>query len=316
MTSTSLRALLVAHGGVVDRRTALARGIAQTELGDAVRQGSLRRVRHGIYADAQLWAAATPWARYRWTVEAVLRRHPSWVASHHAALVLHGLPVHAVDLDRVDVAASVRTSSRRGGVHVHRLEAEHRALVAADPRALPPATACVLTAAVSGLEAGVVAMGGALHARRCRPDDLRAALTHPGARYGAGAARAAVLAADGSSESPGESRTRLVLAPLGVEMRPQVDVHDGQGSSGGSISSSADASSSSSTGCSSTTAPVDARPSSRRSAGRTGCGPWATWSSGSPGPSSPTPTGSVRGCGPRSLRPRDSLGAREPETSS
>ena len=114
-------------------------------------------------------------------------------------------------------------------MHVHRLQPQHVPLLQASPRALSPALGCVLVAAANGVEAGVVPMDAALHRGLCAPADLQAALAHPGARYGGSSARAAVNSADGLSESPGESRTRLLLSALGVEVRAQVELRDAEG---------------------------------------------------------------------------------------
>jgi very-short-patch-repair endonuclease len=221
--------LLESLEGVVTSRELAGAGLGHTAITATVRGGRLRRIAQGLYADTSAWEGAPPWERYRMRVRAMLRVHPAWVASHHAALTLHGLPLHGVDLDVVDVAATVRTSSRRPGVHVHRLQPHHVPLLEFRPRALPPALACVLVAAASGVEAGVVSMDAALHREACTPKDLEAALAHPGTRYGRPSARAAVARADGLSESPGESRTRLLLSTLGVEVRSQVDIRDATG---------------------------------------------------------------------------------------
>lgn len=224
-----LRRLLATGPGVLDTATARRGGLSPDDLRCAVSAGDLRRVRRGLYAAAPVWDAAPPWERYRLTVVGVMAAHPRWVATHHAALVLHGLPMHGVDLTTVDVAGTVGTTKLRHGLHVHRLAADHQHLVTAQPRAVPPAVACLQVAARDGVEAGVVALDGALHERRCGTDDLVAALAHPGLKHGIAHARAAVERADGRAESPGESRTRLVLEALGVEVRSQVDVHDAEG---------------------------------------------------------------------------------------
>ncbi|QIM21691.1 type IV toxin-antitoxin system AbiEi family antitoxin domain-containing protein [Phycicoccus sp. HDW14] len=224
-----LRRILDGGQGVLDTAAAVRAGLSADDLRRAVSAGELRRVRRGLYAAGAVWDAAPPWERYRLTVVGVLAAHPGWVASHHAALVLHGLPMHGIALASVDVAAEVGTAKVRPGVHVHRLARDDRHLRSADPRALPPAVACAQVAARDGVEAGVVPMDAALHEGRCTRSDLRAALGHPSTGHGVAHARAAVDRADHHAESPGESRTRLLLEPLGVEVRTQVDLHDAAG---------------------------------------------------------------------------------------
>jgi very-short-patch-repair endonuclease len=221
--------ILELHGGVATRRELERAGMTSPTLAAALRARRLQRVSWGVYADPPVWSEAAEWDRFRLRVEATLRRHPSWVASHHAALVLHGLPLYRVDLERVDVAAPIRNSAVRSAVHVHPLPDGDAHLASASPRALPVPLACVLTAAASGIDAGVVAMDAALHGGHCAASDLDEALDDPRVRYGRRNAAAALARSDGSSESPGESRTRLLLEELGVPFRTQVDVHDAAG---------------------------------------------------------------------------------------
>jgi very-short-patch-repair endonuclease len=213
--------------GLVTTREALLRGVSEGELRRAVSLGRLHRVRRGVYVGRSTWEAAPPWERYRITVQGVLLGHPGWAASHHAALALHRLPLHAVDLRRVDVVAEVGTSKRRAGVHVHR-----RTAPTVEVDGLPAvsvAQACLTACAVSGLDAGVVAMDAALHSGACTREALDLAAADHGVRSGARRARLAVSLADPLAESPGETRTRLLLGRLGLPVRSQVEVFDARG---------------------------------------------------------------------------------------
>ena len=110
---------------------------------------------------------------------------------------------YGIDTDVVDVVAPVGTSKRRTGLHVHVATPAQRSLID-DPlvRAVGVADACVLTAAVSGVEAGVVAMDAAVHRRLTSATELGAALDACSVRYGAGQVRAAIGAVDPACESP------------------------------------------------------------------------------------------------------------------
>lgn len=219
------------HDGIVTRTHAAARHVPPQVLRAAVRDRTLHRVRPGLFVTPDRWAAAaTRPARFLLTVTGVLLGHPAWTASHHAALALHGLPLHDVDLDTVDVVAPVRASKRRPGLHVHVATPEQLSAASDRPvRVVSAADACVLTAAASGFEAGVVAMDAALHRRLVTRAGLVTASALPGARYGIATARAAIEAADALSESPGESLTRLILVGAGLAVRSQVDIEDGDG---------------------------------------------------------------------------------------
>jgi len=225
-----LEVLLRANDGLLARSVALAHHVTPSVIEAAVDAGSLRRVRPGVFADGSIWDAAQPSEKFRLMVRAALLGHPCWLASHHAALAWHGLPLHDVDLATVDVVAPVRTSKKRPGLRVHVADPTQLKL-ANDPesRAVTPSDACVLTAAASGFEAGVVAMDAALQRRLVTSEGLRASLALRGARYGVGVARAAIDAADPKAESPGESLTRLVLVTAGLEVRSQVTIEDRHG---------------------------------------------------------------------------------------
>ncbi|KGN36465.1 hypothetical protein N803_04380 [Knoellia subterranea KCTC 19937] len=163
----------------------------------------------------------------------MLLAHPTWIASHHAALAVQDLPLFGVDLSVVDVAAAVRGCRIRQGLHMHVAAPGH--LDQADRgsvRAVPVAAACVLTATRSGLEAGVVAMDAALRRHLTTREQLTEALALPGARFGVGLARGAIELADPQAESPGESRTRLLLSGAGFEVRSQVTITDDGGDIG------------------------------------------------------------------------------------
>ncbi|MFW5469159.1 hypothetical protein ACOCJ4_03845 [Knoellia sp. CPCC 206435] len=218
------------HDGVVTRLHAAARHVTPAVLRAAVREKSLHRVRPGVFATRERWDAARPHERYVLTVRGLLLAHPGWVASHHAALALDRLPLHDVDLDMVDVAAPVKASKIRPGLHVHVATPRQLELAARlEVRRLPVADACVLTAVTSGFRAGVVAMDAALARSSTTPEALRRALELPGARYGVELARAAIEAADPRAESPGESLTRLVLLEAGLVVRSQVSITDADG---------------------------------------------------------------------------------------
>lgn len=219
--------LLATGSGVLTTRSATAAGITDDDLRRATEGGRLHRVRRGIFVEHGAWQSATPWVRYRFLVRGVLLARPGWGASHHAAIVLHGLPMHGVDLALVDVAAEVRTSKRRVGTHVHRLETD--LVEATGLPAVPVAHACAVLAAASGVESGVVSMDGALHAKACSAEELGAAVGALGERRGIARAREALLLADGAAESPGESRTRVLLSGLEVPVRSQVDLYDADG---------------------------------------------------------------------------------------
>lgn len=221
------------NDGLVTRTLTTAGHLSPSLLRASLRGGAVRRIRDGVFVSTERWASANRHERFVLTVRGILLTHPDWIASHHAALALHGLPLHDVDLDVVDVVGAFRASKIRPGLRAHLATAEQLTHAAEqDPRCVSVADACVLTAAASGFAAGLVAMDAALHRNLVTVEQLRAALTLPGARYGIGAARAAIEATDRACESPGESLTRALLVQAGFDVRSQVWLADTDGNIG------------------------------------------------------------------------------------
>lgn len=205
-------------------------GVSPQQIAAWVRQSEVVRVRRGAYVDAELWAAADPAERYRLTVMAAMRSRPAGeTATHHSALALHRLPLWHVDRSLVVLMADVEESTTTKGVRVMPL----RSLVADTEvdgrRALTVSDAVVTVSSVS-VEGGVVAGDAALYAGQCTFAQLHEASDRlsRGLR-GRARLRRALAAMDARTESPGESRTRLVLSALGLPVEPQVEIADAEG---------------------------------------------------------------------------------------
>jgi len=229
-----LRARALAHGGVLSGHVIGQVGIAEGEVDAYLRVGSLHRVRNGAFILGEALAEANPTEAYRLKVAAVLlgraapskRKRPQGVvrASHHAGVAVHGLPLFGCDLNVIDVDANVAHSSRRGMVRVHRQQAGDLTAMVQGVYASSLATCLVQTAAASGVTAGVVAMDAALHDHLVTREAVRERAAAMGLRYGAKAVDLMVELADPACESPGESRTRLILRSLGMVFVPQAEV--------------------------------------------------------------------------------------------
>lgn len=145
------------------------------------------------------------------------------VASHHSALVLHGLPTFAADLHQVHLTRTEDDHSRRRpGLTVHqRLVGAER-----DDVRMAPAVA-VVQAGLSGTGVtALVAADAALHrglVTVASLDEATALLRGPGSA----GVRRALRHVDGRAESPGETRSRLVLTLMGLTVEPQFEVVDG-----------------------------------------------------------------------------------------
>jgi very-short-patch-repair endonuclease len=236
----SLHAWAVTRGNVFTYGEARARGISDTELRRWLRAGEVVTPRRGAYLLGPAWAASRDVGRLALRTKAVLATRPDSVASHQSALALHGLPVHGVPLDTVDVIGAVRRVRARPGLRVHgwALGESGRASdldrvphVAADGyRCVPVATAIAQVAFRSGALAGLVPLDRALHDRRCTVEEVGTAVSGLARRPGHRRVGEVLLrSADPACESVGETRTRLLLTALGLQPRSQVVIADDRG---------------------------------------------------------------------------------------
>lgn len=190
-----------ALGGVFTAADALACGYDRQSLSRLVSRGEAVRIARGAYAGRDIHAAASPEQRHRLMTRAVVERFAGRVAaSHYSALNLLGLPLWRAPLGQVHVARIGAGPGRRNSrLHIH------------SPY---PADAYCLADGL-GLVTDEQLRGGLMRLTR-----------HPSVRE----ARLAVDLADGRSESPGESRTRLVLRSLALgAVVPQVEIRDHSG---------------------------------------------------------------------------------------
>lgn len=220
-----------AQSGVFSARQAHEVAVTSHELQAWVRTGSIRRVRQGGYVLAQVVEGVTPETRLALTTRAVLltRRPRTW-ASHHAALALAGLPVFGVDVARVDLCADVARSFRRSGVVTHPVPDREPCVIVAGARSVSTETALVQTCATFGLASGLVPLDRALHDGLVTVEHLLERADRLGlSQRRRGLVERMVSAADPAAESPGESRTRLLLISAGEPCRSQVRICDAQG---------------------------------------------------------------------------------------
>lgn len=162
-------------------------------------------------------------------LNAVIERMPRGsVFSHLTAARLHGLEVASAGQVDVTVPADARLSAR-AGVQVHRARLDRTEVTR---RGGLPVTSAIRTCLDLAREMPVVdavaAVDMALHQKLVRLDDLQARLDPLAGRRGVRQARQAIELAEPRSESPMESRLRLILVDGGLA-RPeaQVTLRDG-----------------------------------------------------------------------------------------
>lgn len=215
------------------RRDAVTAGISDGELSRLTRAGELHRLRRGAYVDAVLPPSRTD--RHRLLVRATLAglRRPA-VVSHQSAAVLHGLPLWGVPLDRVHITRRPRAWNDTSSTlvcHVAGLRDDELVDVDGVLVTDPVRTALDLARSLPH-EVAVVALDAALHQESLSHDVLRSRLFDIAGTPGSRSAARAIAAADGRSESVGESRSRVMLhrwklppSALQFEIRTKSGLH-------------------------------------------------------------------------------------------
>lgn len=224
----------LAHGGVLSTYVIRGLGFDDREIMKLVRDRSLVRVRSGCFVLGEVMRDADRTEAYRLRVAAILLgraaprkgREPGKLirASHHAGLAVHGLPLYDCDLRVFDLAAKVEHSSRQGIVRVHPIAEGDVAARVKGVAAASVSTCLVETAATSGVVAGVVALDAALQQRFVTLDEVRERAGTMSVRYGGRSVQLMIEQADPTCESPGESRTRLILRSLGMVFVAQAEI--------------------------------------------------------------------------------------------
>jgi len=221
------------QGGVFTMAQAAAVGIDRHEMSRWVAAGRVHRIRRGAYIAADHWAQADEDARHVLTARAVLLGLSAPCAvSHGTAVLVRELRHYRLAFAKVHVTHDLgRGSSRHEAGVTH-----HRAVLPPDDHdvvtGLPTTTDARTAVDVARHHPFATAVVVADHvlARGTTRAALRQALLdqsdHPGAR----AAARAITAADGRSESVGESLGRLAFGA--ADLPPdqlQLSIHTDRG---------------------------------------------------------------------------------------
>ncbi|NNG39253.1 hypothetical protein HJ588_08195 [Flexivirga sp. ID2601S] len=231
---TGLEARLTASRGIITARELRATGISAADAGRLVREGVLRRVRRGAYVEAcrlqDIELDERRWLMARAAMRSLTTDPVTVVAGQQTALAIHRLPVWPPDaLTHVTRVADGR-SHGWAGVRVHRSFGPDSWARYDGVPALTPAYAIVSTAVWHGTESGLIACDAALHDRLVGFAELRRIVESAPQRPGISHARRMLQLADPAAESPGETRTRLVLLGMGLRFvsQPAIDTRLGR----------------------------------------------------------------------------------------
>lgn len=219
-----LLAIATSQGGVFGTRDARGVDVDDTELRALVRRGDIVRVRRGAYVLGSVWATAEHEDSLRLRTMAVARTRGKDVATHQAAISMRQLPLHGVRLDVVDMQSKVGRVRLSAGLRTAPGSLAGTEVDGVKCVALEHAIVQVLLR--SGLEAALVPLDAALRKKKCTLErvEAAAALLVPKPRKALG--QHLVGLADARSDSPGETRTRLLLHDLGHTWRSQIVICD------------------------------------------------------------------------------------------
>ncbi|MGB6183058.1 MAG: hypothetical protein WBF79_17620 [Rhodococcus sp. (in: high G+C Gram-positive bacteria)] len=214
---------------LVLRQNALARGFSDSDVRSLYTRGGAQRLGHGAYMDEAGFGALDRVARHRVMIEAVM---PSLsvdaAVSHQSAAVLYDWPLWAVDLDRVHVTRDRPNGGRirpDTTVHCARL-LDGRVHTVGGFVATGPERTLVDLARSVPFEQAVVAGDHALRSGAIDLESLVAEQELAKRRRGISAARRAIGFMDPSSDSVGESRSRVLFHRNGIPA-PQLQVEIG-----------------------------------------------------------------------------------------
>lgn len=225
------------RGGWFSRADALEAGYTLSEIRLRLHRKRWMRLCRDAYVESGGWPADEPqWVRterlHGLMARAVFARASGGaVISHQSATLLHGLPTWGLDHSQVHLTKITGRARSDRTVRVHRAPLRTDELDEAfGLRLTSPARAIVETICTSSYETGVVLSDAALRAGLVSSEQLTTMAKRLEHWPGSPAAQAATAFADGSSESVGESRLRVLMANEGLPIpKSQVEIRDADG---------------------------------------------------------------------------------------
>jgi hypothetical protein len=198
-------------------RDLVARGFSPTDLARMTRAGQLHRVRRGAYALPRP-ADLDQRAAHRLLLDGTARQTSAKaVVSHMSAAVLHGLPVWRDQLAKVQLTVDDAGHGKtRHYVQVHGLPLAAEDVVLVDGFAVTSMARTVLDLGCQLELWRAVAVGDVALRLGLDRADLADHLARAGRRHGIRKARRAAALLDPRSESPQESRSRVIFHQNGL----------------------------------------------------------------------------------------------------
>lgn len=227
------------ENGIILRRHLVALGIDDKVIRRAIDSGRIVRLRAGAYALAAVWDAADAIGRHRLIAAAVRLVYDEDVAlSHVSACLEYGAPTWGMDLSRVHLTSlegrGERTAAgivhHRGGCGVLDITRDGQGWITA------PTRTALDTASHLPQEPAVVLLDWFLHEGLTTKDQLEISRASMHRWPDSLALRRSVQLADGSAESVGESRFRLMCRRYGLPAPfAQYEIHHPNGRLAGRV---------------------------------------------------------------------------------
>lgn len=218
-----IREMAAEHADLIRHQALMDSGVSHGELAMWRKEGWCRPVIFGIYSFApepKLFEE-----RLMETTRAMLLSNEQTAATGTSALVLHELPVFGVDDPQAQgVWMNGAPTRSTAAICVRRPMVPPDTTAVQGWKAVTPAWAVVELARRHGVVSGVVAADAALHRRLCDKAELRDVVRRLAGARGLKRAHRVAELANGASESPGESRLRLILEQAGFDIEPQYEV--------------------------------------------------------------------------------------------
>lgn len=232
--SPAIRATLVRHlavtKGILTTAQARDLGIDGDLLARCVRRKVLLRVGRGAYVDGALFASADRDGRTLLRIRAIAATWPPGIAlADVSAAFVWGLPLLKPHGARVHGFRPGQSFRKTQHYTLHGGCPPARTTVHEGLPVLEPAYVILAIATYRGLVDAVAAGDAALHGGLVSIERLREVALECGHHAGAATFRAAIDLMDEACESPGESRTRLLVRQLGFDVDSQVTLRDSQG---------------------------------------------------------------------------------------
>lgn len=223
-----LHAVLTANAQICTTGQLRSADVDEVAAARLVRTRELVRLRRGLYVAGATWRDSTPEQQLALRTRAMLLDRPGTAASHASAAAIHGLPLWGGDAV-VDLLGSTLRRRTRGGVRLHPWPEGVEAVTVDGLKVVPVAVAIAQLSLGASVPA-LVCLDRALHERRVTKGDVGAAGEVLGLTPRARARLGRLLElADPGCESVGETRTRVLLVDLGLQVRSQVGISDEDG---------------------------------------------------------------------------------------